>query len=221
MVTLKVSLVLHHIMIEIDTRHRIRQTAHDLVMKYGIRSVSMDDIAAALGISKKTIYQFYVDKDQLVLEVVTEVIKKNEADCERDKKNAENAIHEIFLAMEMVVELFNKMNPSILFDMQKYHPGTFQHFQKHKNEYVYNVLNQNITRGIKEELYRPELNVDIISRFRVESMMLPFNPDFQKSLKYSLLKIEEELIIHFLFGLVSPRGYDLTLQYQQNRIKKQ
>lgn len=221
LVTIKVSVVLRLNMAEIDTKQRIKKTAHDLVMQYGIRSVSMDDIATALGMSKKTIYQFYADKDELVFEVVTDVIKKNEADCERDKKNAENAIHEIFLAMEMVIELFKTMNPSVLFDMQKYHPDAFLHFLKHKNEYVYNVMHQNITRGIKEGLFRPDIKVDIMSRFRVESMMLPFHPDFQKSLKHSLVDIEEELILHFLYGLVSPRGYELTLKYQQKRLKKQ
>ncbi len=205
---------------DIATKERIKKTAHDLVMQYGIRSVSMDDIANALGMSKKTIYQYFADKDELVLAVVTDVIKRNESDCERDKKKAENAIHEIFLAMEMMVEMFRAMNPSIIYDMQKYHPGAFSGFQKHKNDYIFNVMKQNLLKGIKEELYRPEINVEILSRFRVESMMLPFNPDFQRSLKNSLVDIEEELIIHFLYGLVTPKGYKLILKYQQERNKK-
>jgi AcrR family transcriptional regulator len=220
LVTLKVSVVLRFIMTDIDTKQRIKQTAHDLVMQYSIRSVSMNDIAASLGISKKTIYQFYADKDELILAVVTDVIKKSEADCEKDKKIAKNAIHEIFLAMEMVIQMFKAMNPSILYDMQKYHPVAFVHFLRHKNEYIYNVMQQNIIRGIKAELYRPEINIEIMSRFRVESMMLPFHPDFQKNLKYSLVDIEEELILHFLFGLVSQKGYKLILKYQQERLKK-
>jgi len=219
LVTLKVSLVLHPIMTEITTRERIKQTAHDLVMQYGIRSVSMDDIATALGMSKKTIYHSFADKDELVLAVVTDVIKKSESDCERDKNKAENAIHEIFLAMEMVVEMFRTMNPSIIYDMHKYHPRAFATFQKHKNDYIYNIMRQNLEKGISEDLYRPEINIDIMSRFRVESMMLPFNPEFHRSLKYSLVDIEEELITHFLFGLVTPKGYKLILKYQQVRNK--
>lgn len=212
---------MHLIMIETPVKERIKETAHDLVMQYGIRSVSMDDIATALGMSKKTIYQYYADKDELVLAVVNDVLGKNELDCEKDKGQAENAIHEIFLAMEMMVEMFRTMNPSIIYDMHKYHPSAFQRFQQHKNEYVYNVMRDNLTRGIREELYRPDINIDILSRYRVESMMLPFNPEFQRSLKYSLLAIEEELIIHFLFGLVTQKGYKLILKYQQERIKKE
>ena len=70
LVTLKVSLVLRPIMTEIDTRERIKQKAHDLFMQYGLRSVSMDDIANSLGMSKKTIYQYFADKDELVDAVV-------------------------------------------------------------------------------------------------------------------------------------------------------
>jgi hypothetical protein len=112
------------------------------------------------------------------------------------------------------------MNPSIIFDMQKYHPGAFTGFQKHKDEYIYNVIRENLVRGIREELYRPGINIDIMSKYRVDSMMLPFNPEFQRSLKYSMVDIEEELIIHFLFGLVTPKGYQLILKYQQERNKK-
>ena len=180
----------------------------------------MDDIATALGISKKTIYLYYADKDELVLAVVSDVIRKSELDCDRDKKASENAIHEIFLAMEMVVEMFTTMNPSIIYDMHKYHPRAFAIFQKHKNEYIYNVMRQNLNRGINEGLYRAELNIDIMSKYRVESMLLPFSPEFRHNLKYNLVEIEQELIVHFLFGLVTLKGYKLILKYQQEKIKK-
>ena len=220
LVTQKVSLVLPPIMADLTTKERIKITAHDLVMKYGIRSVSMDDIATALGISKKTIYLYYADKDELVLAVVSDVIRKSELDCDRDKKASENAIHEIFLAMEMVVEMFTTMNPSIIYDMHKYHPRAFAIFQKHKNEYIYNVMRQNLNRGINEGLYRAELNIEIMSKYRVESMLLPFSPEFRHNLKYNLVEIEQELIVHFLFGLVTLKGYKLILKYQQEKIKK-
>lgn len=220
MVTIKVSLVLLLIMAESDTKQRIKQAANDLVMQYGIRSVSMDDIAAKLGISKKTIYLYFKDKDELVDEIVGDIIVNNRYECNADRDRAENAIHEIFLVMDMMAEMFTAMNPGILFDMQKYHPATFKKFLKHKNEFLYNVCRENLERGIQEELYRPDLAVDILCRYRVETMFIPFNPDFQQSLKYNLAKIEEEIIIHFLFGLVSLKGYKLVMKYWQQRETK-
>ena len=206
-------------MADIDTGLRIKETARGLFMQYGLRSVSMDDIAAKLGMSKKTIYQYYADKDELIEAVISEELTHNQTICERDRKSSANAVHEIFLAMEMVVELFSAMNPSLIYDMQKYHPKAFLKFQRHKDDYLYNIIRENMERGIEEGLYRQDINLDIMARYRVESMMLPFNPDFHTRLKYNLARIQEEFIIHFLFGLASPKGYKLIIKYQQERIK--
>ncbi|MBK7557517.1 MAG: TetR/AcrR family transcriptional regulator [Chitinophagaceae bacterium] len=207
------------IMTESDTKQRIRKAAHDLVIQYSIRSVSMDDIAANLGMSKKTIYQYFKDKDELVEAVVDDVIDTNQCICNTDREKADNAVHEIFLVMDMMVEMFKTMNPSILFDMQKYHQAAFMKFQKHRNEYLYNVCRQNLERGIREELFRPEINVEIMARYRVETMLTAFNPEFQRYLKKSLLEIEEEIIIHYLFGLVTLKGYKLVLKYMEQKKK--
>ena len=206
-------------MTELDTKQRIQKAAHDLVMQYSIRSVSMDDIAANLGMSKKTIYQYFKDKDELIEAVVDNVIDTNQCTCNDDREKADNAVHEIFLVMEMMVEMFKTMNPSILFDMQKYHPAAFSKFQKHRNEYLYNICVQNLQRGIKEELYRPEIKIDLMARYRVDTMFIPFNPEFQRLVKQSLLEIEQEIIIHFLFGLVTLKGYKLVLSYMDQQQK--
>jgi TetR/AcrR family transcriptional regulator, cholesterol catabolism regulator len=203
-----------------DTADRIKHKAHALFMQYGLRSVSMDDIASNLGISKKTIYQFYADKDALVDAVICSVFEHDEICCERDRATSENAIHEIFLAIEFIVEMFKTMNPSLLYDLQKYYPTSFMRFIQHKDNFLYGVILQNLKRGIAEELYREDLRTEILARFRVESMMLPFSPEFQAKIKESLVVIEEELTIHFLYGLVTPKGYKLALKYQQSRNKK-
>ncbi len=207
-------------MAEIDNKERIKTQATTLFMKYGVRSVSMDDIANELGMSKKTIYQFYSDKDELVDAVIEEEIQQSECCCENDRNGSENAIHELFLAMDMIVDMFRSMNPSLLHDIQKYHPSAWQKFHKHKNDYLYNIIRENLVRGIKEELFREDLNIDILARFRVEFMLLAFNPEFQARVKHSLVEIEEELIIHYLFGLVNAKGHKLILKYQQDRNKK-
>ncbi len=204
---------------ELDTKQRIQKAAHDLVMQYSIRSVSMDDIAANLGMSKKTIYQYFKDKDELVEAVVENVIETNQCACNEDRERAINAVHEIFLVMDMMAEMFKTMNPSILFDMQKYHPSAYRKFQKHRNEYLYNICSQNLERGICEALFRPEIQVDILARYRVETMLIAFNPEFQRSVKQSLLEIEKEIIIHYLFGLVSLKGYKLVLKYMEQKEK--
>ena len=207
-------------MTEIDNKERIKLRAAELFMKYGVRSVSMDDIANSLGMSKKTIYQYYADKDELVDVFINQEINHNEHCCEFDRSNSENAVHELFLAMDMVLEMFRSMNPSVLYDIQKYHPNAFMKFNKHKNDYLYNVIRENLVRGINEGLYRDDINIDIIARFRAESVMLPFDTEFQGKVKHNLAEIEEELILYHLFGLVSLKGYEMIKKYKQERIKK-
>jgi AcrR family transcriptional regulator len=219
LVTKIVSVVLPFIMSDLAPAVRIKEKAHALFMQYGLRSVSMDDIAGSLGMSKKTIYQYFADKDDLVLAVISEELERNESVCEQYQQSSINAVHEIFLALDMVVALFSAMNPSLIHDMHKYHPKAFLKFQQYKDDYIYSTIRENMQRGIQEGLYREGINLDILARYRLESIMLPFNPEFHNKLKFNLAQIEEEFIIHFLFGLASPKGYKLINQYLQERIK--
>ena len=206
-------------MTDLPTSERILEKANTLFMQYGLRSVSMDDIAGSLGISKKTIYQYYSDKDELVLAVISDELARNQNLCEQYRNSSANAVHEIFLALDMVMALFGTMNPSLIFDMHKYHPKAFDKFQQYKDRYIFSMIRENMARGIQEGVYREDINLDILARYRLESIMLPFNPEFQNKLKQNLAQIEQEFIIHFLFGLASPKGYSMINQYLKERIK--
>ncbi len=205
---------------ERDTRERIRSKAEEMFIKWGVRSVSMDDIANALGASKKTLYQYFSDKDELVEAVIAQILGENQTSCENDRVAASNAVEEIFKAMEMVQTMFRNMNPSVLYDLQKYHPKAFARFLKHKNDYLYSVVRSNLERGIREELYRPDINVELLSRFRLESMMMPFNPEFLSRQKNNFAEIHQKIMEHFLYGVASLKGHKLILKYQHEREKK-
>lgn len=208
------------ITIENDTRGRIRSKAAEMFMKWGVRSVSMDDIANALGASKKTLYQYFSDKDELVDEVVEQIVRENQTACDTDRMEAVNAVEEVFKAMDMVDAMFRNMNPSILYDLQKYHPKAFNRFLKHKNDYLYSIVRSNLERGIGEELFRDDINVELLSRFRVESMMMFFNPEFISKQKFNFAEVQQKIMEHFLFGVASLKGHKLILKYQQEREKK-
>lgn len=198
-------------------KERILQKAHELFMRYGVRSVSMDDIAAQLGMSKKTLYQFYTDKEELVDAVLSAFLENNRKHCVADRQKSENAIHELLLAFDMVQEMFTNMNPSIVFDLEKYHPAVSKKIQHHKNVFMYQVIKQNLERGIKEELYRTEIDVDVITRFRIESMMLPFNTDVFPNNRTHFVRIQEQILEHFLYGLSTPKGQKLIQKYKQQQ----
>ena len=109
-----------------EVKERISIKAAELFMRYGIRSITMDEIAAQLGISKKTIYQFYTDKDDMVAAVIDQEILRNEAECMEAKDQAADAIHQVFLALEFLEEMLKSANPLILYDLEKHHPRSFK-----------------------------------------------------------------------------------------------
>ena len=203
-----------------ETRERIQVKAQELFMRYGVRSVSMDDIAAQLGMSKKTIYQFYADKDELVDAVVVNEVSNIECDCTSCLVDAKDAIHEIFLTMERILEQMRNINPMVLYDLEKFHYKAFQRFQKHKQEFVGKIVAGNIERGIKEELYRPEVNVDIMAKFRIETMMFPFNIDLFPPKKFNAAEVAQEIIEHFVYGLATAKGHKQIQKYKLEFHKK-
>ncbi len=202
-----------------EMKERIKGKADELFRHFGIKAITMDEIASQLGISKKTIYQEFADKDELVDAVISDMIFYNSESCTKYKADAENAIHEVFLAMEMIQEMFTDFNPSILFDMQRNHPGTFTKFLKHKHTFLFQIIKGNVERGIKEELFRDDINPDVIAKIRLETMFLPFNQELFPKSKFNLVDLEKQLIDYYLFGIASLKGYKLILKYQQQRTK--
>src|SRR5450432_2960889 len=202
-----------------ENKERILAKATDLFMRYGIRSITMDEIAAQLGISKKTIYQFFTDKDAMVEAVVKEEVKRNEEGCLFFSSASENAVHEIFLAMDNIQEMLKAMNPQLIHDMEKHHPSAYKLLKQYKYQFLYTMIKENIERGSREELYRGDLNIDLISRHRIETAFMPFNQEVFPQNKYPMNQTCQELAILFLHSICNERGKKLIEKYLNERQK--
>jgi AcrR family transcriptional regulator len=170
--------------------------------------------------SKKTLYQYYADKDELVNAVFEGMLSLNKSQCLETANRGENAIDEVFLSFDMVQEMLSTMNPSVLFDLQKYHPSANQKFLDFKNQFLYKMLVHNLQRGVEQGLYRDDIDIDIMARYRLYSVMLSFNADVFPSNKGNLVHIEQQLQEHFLNGLATPKGQKLIQKYKQQRTQK-
>ena len=202
-----------------ETQIRILTKSHELFMLYGIRSVSMDEIANHLGMSKKTIYQYFKDKDSLVEGVINIEIEMHQDEFSKYASISENAIHEIFLTLDTVQEMLKHMNPSVMFDLQKYHTTAFEKFRTHKNTFFYDIIKANIERGRSEGFFRKELNVDILTRLRLANMFLMFDFEHFPSNKFTAIEIITETTDNFLHGLATQSGLKVIEQYKQERKK--
>jgi AcrR family transcriptional regulator len=220
LVTKKVSLVLPPDFVNMTSKERIQSMAHSQFMQFGIRSVSMDDIANNLGMSKKTLYQYFADKDELVDAVVDNHINEIQADCTGCRKEANDAIHEIFISMERITDKFANMNPMVLNDLAKFHFKAYQRFKEHKDKFMANIIAANIEWGKKEELYRTDVNTEVLTKFRLESMMIAFNVNVFPPSKYNLAELTEQFMRHFVYGLVTVKGHKLIEKYNLQRQKK-
>lgn len=202
-----------------EAKERILLKSHELFNRYGIRSVSMDDIAAQLSMSKKTLYQYYTDKDELVNAVFDIALRENQSWCTASRERGANAIHEVFLSLDMVREMLDSMNPSLIFDLQKYHPTAFKKYLSFKNDFLYQIIFSNLEKGIREEVYREDIDIEIMSRYRLHGIMLAFDPEVFPDNRTALLRIETQVAEHFLYGIATPKGQRLIQKYKNQRIK--
>jgi AcrR family transcriptional regulator len=194
---------------------RILAATHELFMKYGIRTVSMDDIAKHLSISKKTIYQFYKDKDELVHELMKEKLKMDEKEFHSVEKESANVIDEVFNIMKRMGKVIGQVNPSVFYDLQKYHPETWKLFKEFKEEFILKMVEGTLTRGIKQGLIRPEINVKILSKMRMEQIEMGFNPSVFHPEKFQIIDVQLAMIDHFLYGICTLKGHKLINKYKQ------
>ncbi|MEY3577024.1 MAG: hypothetical protein RL394_607 [Bacteroidota bacterium] len=200
-----------------DTKERIIEQARDLFLRLGIRSVSMDDVAGLMGMSKKTLYQHFEDKDELVERVVTCETTRMQDECHNCANSAQNSVEEIFKTMEMVMQHFRNMNPMVLFDLHKFHGKAYAKFMEHKNIFLLDFISTNLKRGVSEGYFRQDIKIDILAKFRLESMMLAFNMEAFPPAKYNVAEVTITLIENFLYGLATESGFKLIEQYKAKK----
>jgi len=204
----------------VEIRDKIIEKANDICRMVGFKAMTMDDIASQLSISKKTIYQYFPDKDSLVMSVVEKEVIQSESDCQLTLEMSADAIDEILIANQFFTEDFKDINPIIFHDLEKYYRKSYLLFMEHKNGQFYEVVGSNITRGITEGLYRPEVNVEILTRFRLESVFMAFDQKVFPSNQYNLIDVYNTLIDHFIYGIVTDKGRVLLNEYKAERNKK-
>jgi AcrR family transcriptional regulator len=194
--------------------NRILFKARDLMTRHGVKHVTMDDIATQLGISKKTIYQFYKDKDALVMAVVNFELEEQALKCQRTQDNADNAVHEMFMILEDIQQMFKSMNPTTMNELAKYYPEAFLRIQTHKDVFMHKIIKTNMIKGIEQGLYRKEIDTEILAIYRLETSFVPFNSQLYPFSKFDIGKVTLQIIENFIYGVMSIKGIELMEKYK-------
>jgi AcrR family transcriptional regulator len=199
---------------ETSIKEKILNGAVELFMKYGVRSISMDDIARHLSVSKKTLYQHFEDKEDLVTLASVMHIEVSKKQFESFTTSALNAIDELAKISVCLRKDMSRMNPALLFDLQKYHPKAWAAWLDHKNRYIRDSVVRNIKQGIAEGYYREDLNAEVIAAMRMEQIPLAFDEHIFPNDKFNLADVQLQIFDHFVYGLCTDKGRKLYLKYR-------
>ncbi len=178
-------------------------------LRYGVKSVTMDDVARELGISKKTLYQWVPNKSELVQRVLAYFMQQEQEQCEARKQAACNAVEEIFLVIEATARRMQLMKANVVYDLQKYHREAWEKLREYQQGFLYGVVRTNLERGIREGLYRSDLNVDITARLHIATVFQLFDEDLFPRALYSRQELFKHYLTHYLHGITSEKGLRL------------
>ncbi len=187
---------------------------NDLYTRYGIRSITMDDVSRELGISKKTLYQHVKDKNDLVDKVMMYEFSIKRSFVE--KGNSRNAIEDIFSLNNMINKIIKETNPSKMYDLKKYYPVVFEKMAKLKREKTMNMMIQNFRKGKNEGLYRKDFDEEILAKMYVLRMDRVSHDDVVSISEFTSAKFIYEIFIYHIRGIASKKG----IEFLENNLNK-
>ena len=189
-----------------EVKNKILSGSEALFLKYGFKSITMDDIARELGISKKTLYQFFDDKNSLVDQTVTRHIEQEEFMCNNLKSAIGNPIDFLLMITDSFSDVKKQINQSILFDLKKYFKGTWDKLNQFRIDFIYHQMLQNISIGKEQGLYIKDINDKLVARFYIHLVDFMLNPDNYQGDTLDLKTVHQEMVNYHLRSICTEEG---------------
>jgi len=200
---------------EQDIREKILEGTEMLFTKYGIRSVSMDDIARHLSVSKKTLYQHFADKDELVYRMSERYLARTTKNYDHIQGTSSNSVEELSRISTRMKQDFENLNPSMLFDLHKFHPKAWSLYTQHKAQVVSQSIVRNIIKGMEDGLFRADLHPGIIATARVVMIENAFNDQMFPRDQFEFVEVQTQLFELFVYGMCTDKGRKLYQKYKE------
>lgn len=196
---------------------RIVEEATKVFWKYGIKSVTMDDVARHLGISKKTLYQYVTDKSDLVTKVLNSSSDRFTLEIDRIRAVGYNAIDEMLAIASYISKQISAFHPSIYFDLAKYYPEACRIMDKNKQVLVVEQIAENMRKGVREGLYRSDVNVPLIAKLYVVRFDNAMTMEMGQQTGMGLAEMNWEVFRYHIRGIASDKG----LKYLEKKVTKE
>ncbi len=187
--------------------------AADLFLNLGFKSVTMDDLANEMGISKKTIYSHFPNKAKLVQAATLSILNAIDEGIEKIKEKDLNAIVEMFEIKNFVMHHLKNEKSSPQFQLQKYYPKVFKSVQNHHLDTMQCSISDNLEKGINEGLYRENLPVDFISKIYFLGMSTIKGSDLFPADQFSIQEVNEKYLEYHLRAIVTEKGLQTLKEF--------
>lgn len=215
---LKVSVVLSCPKWQKKMKRKILEVAIEQFSRYGVRTVTMEDIARLAGISKKTIYQEFKDKKDLVKETFACVLEDDREKMCYIMEHEDGVIEHLVKASKMLRERLSNMNPMVILEIQRHFPEAWVQFESFKEEFVMKDLINVLERGKALGYFRAEIDSTILARLRVNQISSAFDPANFGLKGYDILELQLEMMDHFLYGIFTEKG---RIAYHQQKATQE
>jgi AcrR family transcriptional regulator len=198
-----------------EPQDKILKTSLELFYKFGIKRVTMDDIAKELGMSKKTIYHHFKEKDDLVNTLCDIEMIKHEQIFDELFNESKNPIHEMMLISANMRKMMQHINPIFFLDLQKFHPQALNRFQEFKQNCAFKHIERNINKGIEAGFYRNDIDVEFTAKYRLSQLDMLLFGNYYSFEKISFTKSHELLLDMFVYGICTAKGHQLLNDYKK------
>jgi AcrR family transcriptional regulator len=199
-----------------STLTEVLERVRELFFKYGVRSVSMDDICRDLGISKKKLYQLFSSKNELV-EKLLELERVNfEIIFDTYSFEGVNAIDILLTVSKELGEKFRDISPSITFDLKKYYPDIYHKHIEDRVDFIFKKIQINLEKGVNQGVYRDDLSIELVARLYIRRLIDLHNPEFFPADKFSFQTLFEAMFDNFIRGIANAKG----IEYYEKQKRK-
>lgn len=185
----------------------IQEAAH-LFLRYGIKSISMDELARKVGISKKTLYQHFTDKSDLVEKAVMHMNDLRGCDYKNINMEGLNALQQMFEAYSLVNDIIRKHNPGFEFDLERFYPAIYRKaVELHRNA-IFKATLANLIQGKAEGFYRQNFDEQVIAKLYVLRIEYLVQTDIVTTDEIHSNNFLQEIFKYHLYGVISSKGHD-------------
>lgn len=186
--------------------HELLTKSRVMFMRYGVKTLTMDDIAKEMGMSKKTIYQYVSNKAELIKLTVDDYLDEEKRQMDQILSGTGNSVEEMVEMVAYFLNVVREFNAASLYDLKKHYPETWQMLNEYRFQYIRELLIQNIETGIKQGDYRPDIDADIISKIYLSAIEVLYSQDLFPTNKYPFIKIYREFMNYHLHGILTNKG---------------